>query len=98
MPQDLRSFIDLLESRRQLKRIKVPVSADSLDFACAKQGGRMGIDATTKIYPEMDREFAEPLESDPAIAELVTQRWAEYGLADLNLQTVNPNLFGYDMR
>lgn len=73
---------------------------DSLDFACAKlgMGGRMGIDATTKIYPETDREFAELLHSDPAIAELVTQRWSEYGLADLNLQTVNPNLFGYDMR
>jgi 4-hydroxy-3-polyprenylbenzoate decarboxylase len=73
---------------------------DSLDFACAKvgMGGRMAIDATTKIYPETDRPFAEPLQSDPATAKLVTQRWAEYGLGDLPLGTVNPNLFGYDIR
>jgi 4-hydroxy-3-polyprenylbenzoate decarboxylase len=73
---------------------------DSLDFASAKlgMGGRMGIDATTKIYPESDREFAEPLTSDPAIAKLVTERWLEYGLPELTKKAVNPNLFGYDVR
>jgi 4-hydroxy-3-polyprenylbenzoate decarboxylase len=71
---------------------------DSLDFATEKQGlgGRMGIDATTKIYPESDRVWAEPLQPDPATAEIVDRRWREYGLADLKLGEVDPNLFGYD--
>jgi 4-hydroxy-3-polyprenylbenzoate decarboxylase len=72
---------------------------DALDFATATRGlgGRMGIDATTKVYPETDRPWPDTLKSDPTIADLVEQRWAEYGLADLNLGEVNPNLFGYDM-
>jgi 4-hydroxy-3-polyprenylbenzoate decarboxylase len=73
---------------------------DSLDFATEKAGlgGRMGIDATTKIPPETDRTWSTPLESDPDTAEMVERRWAEYGLADLQLGEVNPNLFGYDMQ
>jgi 4-hydroxy-3-polyprenylbenzoate decarboxylase len=73
---------------------------DSLDFATeqAGLGGRMGIDATTKIYPESDRVWSKPLESDPDIAAMVDRRWAEYGLADLKLAEVNPNLFGYDIQ
>jgi 4-hydroxy-3-polyprenylbenzoate decarboxylase len=73
---------------------------DSLDFATEKAGlgGRMGIDATTKIPPETDRTWNTPLESDPDIANMVDRRWAEYGLADLQLGEVNPNLFGYDMQ
>jgi 4-hydroxy-3-polyprenylbenzoate decarboxylase len=72
---------------------------DSLDFASEKigLGGRMGIDATTKIPPETDHEWGEVLESDTAMAEQVGQRWAEYGLGDINLTEVNPNLFGYDV-
>ena len=72
---------------------------DTLDFASEKigLGGRMGIDATTKIPPETDHEWGAVLESDPNIAEKVTQRWQEYGLGDLNLTEVNPNLFGYDV-
>jgi 4-hydroxy-3-polyprenylbenzoate decarboxylase len=73
---------------------------DSLDFATEKAGlgGRMGIDATTKIAPESDRVWSEPLKSDPEVAAMVDRRWAEYGLADLQLTEVNPNLFGYDIR
>ncbi|MGD2180166.1 UbiD family decarboxylase [Lusitaniella coriacea] len=73
---------------------------DSLDFASQKigLGGRMGIDATTKIPPETEHEWGEVLESDPDIAAMVERRWAEYGLGDLNLQDVDPNLFGYDMK
>ncbi|MEW6491230.1 MAG: UbiD family decarboxylase [Cyanobacteriota bacterium] len=73
---------------------------DSLDFASEKigLGGRMGIDATTKIPPETEHEWGAPLESDPDVAEMVDRRWVEYGLADLQLGDVNPNLFGYDMR
>jgi 4-hydroxy-3-polyprenylbenzoate decarboxylase len=72
---------------------------DTLDFASEKLGlgGRMGIDATTKIPPETEHEWGAPLESDPDTATMVERRWAEYGLADLELGEVNPNLFGYDM-
>ncbi|NJP09537.1 MAG: UbiD family decarboxylase [Leptolyngbyaceae cyanobacterium RU_5_1] len=72
---------------------------DSLDFASQKigLGGRMGIDATTKIPPETEHEWGAALESDPDIAAMVDRRWAEYGLADLQLGDVDPNLFGYDM-
>ena len=73
---------------------------DTLDFASEKigLGGRMGIDATTKIYPETDHDWGEVLESDPSMAEQVSQRWQEYGLGDINLMEVNPNLFGYDIQ
>jgi 4-hydroxy-3-polyprenylbenzoate decarboxylase len=73
---------------------------DKLDFATPKVGlgSRMGIDATTKVYPETDAEWGEQLESDPQMAAIVDRRWAEYGLADINLDEVNANLFGYDMK
>ena len=58
----------------------------------------MGVDATTKISPETDHPWGEPLKSDPEVAAMVERRWAEYGLADLKLGEVNPNLFGYEMR
>jgi 4-hydroxy-3-polyprenylbenzoate decarboxylase len=34
---------------------------------------------------------------DPDTAALVDKRWAEYGLDDINLTDVDPNLFGYDL-
>ncbi|ELR98171.1 UbiD family decarboxylase [Gloeocapsa sp. PCC 73106] len=73
---------------------------DTLDFASQKigLGGRMGIDATTKITPETDHPWGESLESDPDVAAMVARRWQEYGLADLNLGVVDPTLFGYDLR
>ncbi|MTJ10405.1 UbiD family decarboxylase [Anabaena sp. UHCC 0204] len=73
---------------------------DTLDFASEKLGlgGRMGIDATTKIPPETEHEWGEPLQSDADVAAMVERRWAEYGLADLKLGEVDPNLFGYDMK
>ena len=72
---------------------------DRLDFATEKPGlgSRLGIDATTKVYPETDRPWSDELRPDPDTATLVDQRWAEYGLADLNLGDVDPNLFGYDL-
>lgn len=72
---------------------------DTLDFASEKigLGGRMGIDATTKMPPETDHPWGEPLESDPEVAAMVDRRWADYGLADLQRGDVNPNLFGYDL-
>jgi len=73
---------------------------DSLDFATEKPGlgSKMGIDATTKLYPETDRPWAAPLVSDPDVAAMVDRRWAQYGLADLELGEVDPSLFGYDMK
>ncbi|MEB3228285.1 MAG: UbiD family decarboxylase [Synechocystis sp.] len=72
---------------------------DTLDFASEKigLGGRMGIDATTKMPPETDHAWGEVLESDSAMADQVSQRWQEYGLGDINLTEVNANLFGYDV-
>ncbi len=72
---------------------------DSLDFASEKigLGGRMGIDATTKMYPETNHEWGEALESDADVAAMVSRRWAEYGLADLNLEAVDANKFGYEI-
>ena len=73
---------------------------DTLDFASEKigLGGRMGIDATTKISPETDHEWGEPLESDADTGAMVTRRWQEYGLGDIDLTEVDANLFGYDMK
>ncbi|MGK7928235.1 MAG: UbiD family decarboxylase [Spirulina sp.] len=73
---------------------------DTLDFASEKigLGGRMGIDATTKIPPETEHEWGEVLESDRDVAEMVDRRWVEYGLDELDLTEVDPNLFGYDMQ
>ena len=73
---------------------------DRLDFATEKPGlgSRMGIDATTKVYPETDRPWSDELRPDPDTAALVNRRWAEYGLADIKLDDVDPNLFGYDIR
>jgi 4-hydroxy-3-polyprenylbenzoate decarboxylase len=73
---------------------------DSLDFASEKigLGGRMGIDATTKMPPETEHEWGEVLKSDPDVSEMVDRRWTEYGLDDLMLGEVNPNLFGYEMK
>lgn len=73
---------------------------DTLDFASEKLGlgGRMAIDATTKIPPETNHEWGEPLTADPEMAAQVDRRWAEYGLGDLNLTAVNPADFGYDLQ
>lgn len=72
---------------------------DTLDFASSKigLGGRMGIDATTKIPPETDHPWGEPLASDPDIVSLVDRRWAEYGLGDVVFRNVDPRLFGYEV-
>lgn len=73
---------------------------DSLDFASQKigLGGRMAIDATTKMPPETEHEWGKPLESDPDVAAMVDRRWAEYGLADLDLSEVNASAFGYNIK
>ena len=52
---------------------------DYLDFASVKNelGSKMGIDATTKIGSETDREWGEPITMDEAIMRRVDERWEE---------------------
>ena len=55
---------------------------DYLDFASPKEGlgGKMGIDATNKMPPEVSRKWGEKMEMTEEIKELVTGKWKEYGL------------------
>ncbi|MDE2380120.1 UbiD family decarboxylase [Bradyrhizobium sp.] len=56
---------------------------DYLDFASPKSGlgGKLGIDATTKIPPETDRAWGEVLTMDPAVVARVDALWPSLGLA-----------------
>src|SRR5437870_7644904 len=56
---------------------------DHLDHAPSLQfyGGKLGIDATHKGPAEGAREWPPEIEMAPAMKELVTRRWAEYGIA-----------------
>lgn len=55
---------------------------DYLDFSSPKDalGSKMGIDATTKLPPEVTRKWGEKMEMDPSVVELVTKRWKDYGI------------------
>lgn len=55
---------------------------DYLDFASSKVelGSKMGIDATMKYPPEVDREWGKKIEMDSDIVEQVDKRWKEFGL------------------
>src|SRR5881275_2244678 len=55
---------------------------DHLDHAPERQfvGGKLGIDATAKWPEEGARPWPDEIEMSPEIKELVTRRWAEYGL------------------
>ena len=57
---------------------------DYLDFASPKSGlgGKLGIDATTKIPPETDRVWGEPLAMDPAVIARVDAMWSRLGVAE----------------
>ncbi len=72
---------------------------DTLDFASENigLGGRMAIDATTKIGPEKKHAWGEPLKRTEDIEERVDARWDELGLNDLRKEEVDPTLFGYVM-
>ena len=54
---------------------------DYLDFASPKPGlgGKLGIDATTKIPPETDRDWGVPLAMDPAVVARVDAMWSSLG-------------------
>ena len=55
---------------------------DYLDFASPEEGlgGKLGIDATTKIPPETKREWGKKLRMSDDIIDKVTEKWASYGL------------------
>ena len=70
---------------------------DTLDFASEQLGlgGRLAIDATTKIGPEKNHEWGEPLSRPEQLEQRVTDRLEELGLSDISNQEPNPELFGY---
>ncbi|MDP6404478.1 MAG: UbiD family decarboxylase [Alphaproteobacteria bacterium] len=55
---------------------------DYLDFASpvASLGSKLGIDATSKIPPETEREWGRPLGMSAEIVDLVTEKWPRLGL------------------
>jgi 4-hydroxy-3-polyprenylbenzoate decarboxylase len=70
---------------------------DSLDFASERLGlgGRLAIDATTKIGPERNHPWGEPLRRSEALEARLDARWHELGLGDLGDRPADPALFGY---
>jgi len=72
---------------------------DSLDFASERLGlgGRLAIDATTKVGPEKRHDWGKALGRPAALEERIDQRWAELGLADLGHGEPDPALFGYTL-
>lgn len=55
---------------------------DYLDFASPRAGlgGKLGLDATTKIGTETDREWGRPLAMSEEVVRRVDRFWAELGL------------------
>ena len=55
---------------------------DYLDFASPEPGlgGKLGLDATTKLHPETKREWGKEIRMTEGIVKLVTDKWPSYGL------------------
>jgi len=55
---------------------------DYLDFASPESGlgGKIGLDATSKMSPETKREWGRPIRMTDEIVAQVTRKWADYGL------------------
>ncbi len=55
---------------------------DYLDFASPEPGlgGKIGLDATTKLYPETKREWGKEIAMTDDIVKLVSEKWTSYGL------------------
>ena len=70
---------------------------DTLDFASENigLGGRLAIDATTKIGPEKKHDWGKPLTRSKALEDKVDKRWDELGLSELENKEPSPELFGY---
>ena len=56
---------------------------DYLDFASPESGlgGKIGLDATNKLPPETHREWGQKIRMSDEMIDLVTRKWASYGLA-----------------
>ncbi len=72
---------------------------DSLDFASERLGlgGRLAIDATTKIGPERRHGWGEPLARGAELEQRISERWQELGLEDLQGGEPDPSLFGLQL-
>lgn len=79
---------------------------DSLDFASERLGlgGRLAIDATTKIGPEKRHDWGKPLSRSADLEKQISARWEELGLLDIGLEadsgnviTPDPSLFGLQL-
>jgi 4-hydroxy-3-polyprenylbenzoate decarboxylase len=55
---------------------------DYLDFAAPESGlgGKIGLDATTKMAPETHREWGRRIRMDEAVVEKVSAMWDDLGL------------------
>jgi 4-hydroxy-3-polyprenylbenzoate decarboxylase len=55
---------------------------DYLDFASPEPGlgGKLGLDATTKLPPETTREWGREIRMSEDVIKRVTEKWASYGL------------------
>ena len=55
---------------------------DYLDFASPESGlgSKIGLDATNKWPPETKREWGRQIRMDPAVVDMVTEKWASLGL------------------
>jgi 4-hydroxy-3-polyprenylbenzoate decarboxylase len=55
---------------------------DYLDFASPESGlgGKMGLDATTKIAPETHRDWGRKIRMDPGIVEKIDRSWQDLGI------------------
>jgi 4-hydroxy-3-polyprenylbenzoate decarboxylase len=55
---------------------------DYLDFASPESGlgGKIGLDATTKLPPETSREWGRPIRMSEDVIARVTEKWASLGL------------------
>jgi 4-hydroxy-3-polyprenylbenzoate decarboxylase len=89
---DVRRWEDVawaLSTRMDPSRDLMPLERtpiDYLDFASpiAGLGGKLGIDATTKIGTETEREWGRVMAMDPAVIARIDRLWPKLGLGEEN--------------
>jgi 4-hydroxy-3-polyprenylbenzoate decarboxylase len=89
---DIRNWRDVMwavatrsDSSRDLVAL-ADTPIDYLDFASPKPGlgGKLGIDATTKMPPETDRAWGKALVMEPDVVARVDAMWPSLGLTDMS--------------
>ncbi|MGJ5069046.1 UbiD family decarboxylase [Bradyrhizobium oligotrophicum] len=85
--RDWRAVMWAVATRSDSSRDLVPLAntpIDYLDFASPKSGlgGKLGIDATTKLGAETERAWGEVLAMDPAVAARIDAMWPSLGLGE----------------